>query len=303
MDYKNTGKLIRRYSGRAAFKAFSLIIKVLPESWLCNFFDFISVVGYYIAGRHRRIALDSLDIAFGKEKTRDQIKRIAKDSFRYMARGAIEVLYVIERPYLAKQKVRIEGRAHLDKALSGGRGAILVSAHFGNFPLMLLHLAQEGYKTNAIIRRMRDQKMDEHLLKKRDTFGIITIYSTPRKACVDRSLKALRNNELLFIQLDQNFGTGGIFVDFFGMKAATATGPAVFALRTGAPILPAFIIRGKDNKFKIVIEPAMHIKREHSDTVIKDTVQKLTNIIETYIRKYPAEWGWIHRRWKSRPNK
>jgi KDO2-lipid IV(A) lauroyltransferase len=151
---------------------------------------------------------------------------------------------------------------------------------------------------------MRDWRAEKIFLAKREKFKIKTIYSVPRKACVDNSIRALRNNEALFIPLDQNFGTGGIFVDFFGRKAATATGPFILARRTGAQIMPCFILRQKDDTLKIIFESALTITEGHpEEEALRENVQKVTNIIESYISRYPAEWGWIHRRWKSRPGK
>ncbi|MBU1905372.1 MAG: lysophospholipid acyltransferase family protein, partial [Candidatus Omnitrophica bacterium] len=115
--------------------------------------------------------------------------------------------------------------------------------------------------------------------------------------------EALRNNEAVFLPLDQNFGSGGVFVDFFGKKAATAIGPVVFARRTKAAIVPCFIIRQKDDTHQIVFEPPLELEegKDKQETIVIN-IQKLTNIIESYIRRYPAEWGWIHRRWKSKPS-
>jgi KDO2-lipid IV(A) lauroyltransferase len=108
---------------------------------------------------------------------------------------------------------------------------------------------------------------------------------------------------LLFVPIDQNFGEGGIFVDFFGRKAATATGPIILAKRTKAAIIPCFIIRQRDDTHKIIFEPPLKLEEgKDEETNILINIQRLTNIIELYIRKYPAEWSWVHRRWKSRPN-
>jgi KDO2-lipid IV(A) lauroyltransferase len=119
---------------------------------------------------------------------------------------------------------------------------------------------------------------------------------------VEKSLEVLRQNKILFIQLDQNFGTGGIFVDFFGKKAATAKGPIIFALRTKAAVVPMFIYRENDNMQRLVIEPEVEISqgKDFPDTVCR-TAQKLTDIIEMYVRWHPRDWGWVHRRWKVRP--
>jgi KDO2-lipid IV(A) lauroyltransferase len=134
--------------------------------------------------------------------------------------------------------------------------------------------------------------------------GLKTVHSIPRDACVVQSLKVLRDKELLVVLLDQNSGSKtGVFVDFFGQKAGTATGPIIFAMRTGAPILPIFTLRqGSSDHHKVVIEKHFYLEEQATDEeTIQHNVQKLTTIIEGYIRKYPTEWGWMHRRWKSRP--
>jgi KDO2-lipid IV(A) lauroyltransferase len=145
--------------------------------------------------------------------------------------------------------------------------------------------------------------MEKYFFEQRTRLGLHTIYNLPRKQCVDTSLKALRNNELMFIPLDQNFGSGaGVFVDFFGQKAATATGPVVFAMRTKAPIIPMFIIRQRGDSYKVIIEPPLSLEERADDKeMIYVNTGKITKVIEDYIRRYPQEWGWMHRRWKTRP--
>jgi len=152
------------------------------------------------------------------------------------------------------------------------------------------------------MRHMRDNRAEKMFMDARQRFNIKTIYSQPRDVCVNKTLEALRNNELVFIPMDQNFGTGGVFVDFFERKAATATGPIVLAKRTGASVLPCFIVRQKDDRHKIIFEPALNLEQgANSRETVVINIQRLTSIIESYIRRYPAEWGWIHRRWKSKP--
>jgi KDO2-lipid IV(A) lauroyltransferase len=260
-------------------------------------------MGYFFTPKQRKVALESLSIAFGQEKSRQEIEQIARECFMFLAKSGVELVFLMDRPSLLKRRVEIAGRENLDTALAKGRGVILVSAHFGNFPLMLARLSLEGYKTAGIMRFMRDARVEKVFVAKRNRLGIKTIYAQPRKACVENSLRCLRNNELLFVPIDQNFGAGGVFVDFFGQKAATATGPVVLAQRTKATIIPCFILRQKDDTHKIIFEPPLTLEKGKTEreTVITN-IQRLTNIIESYIRKYPAEWGWIHRRWKSKPN-
>ncbi|MDD4907474.1 MAG: lysophospholipid acyltransferase family protein [Candidatus Omnitrophica bacterium] len=304
MDLKSISKSIKYLCARAGIGLCAVIVKVMPRNlrFLYGFARNFSVIGYHVAVKQRRIALESLNSAFGSSKTPQEIDKIARDCFTYMAKGGIEMLSLMDRPDLIKERVKLENRDRLLSAARKGRGTILVSAHFGNFPLMLARLSMEGFHTGGIMRPMRDEKIEELFLETRKKFKIRTIYSVPRKDCVEESIAALRNNELLFIPLDQNFGTGGIFVDFFGRKAATATGPVILAMRAKAAILPCFIVRQSDDTHKIIFEPEFELVegKDHEDTVQKN-IQRLTAIIESYIRKYPAEWSWIHRRWKTQP--
>lgn len=302
MDSKQISKNISRFFAWFGLNFCSLTVKFIPARFLYAFANNMAAAGYFFAARPRRIALESLEIAFGREKSQKERDLIARESFRDVSKSAVELLFLMERPQLLKQRVRLCGEEHLQQALAKGKGVILVSAHFGNFPLLMAKMSLEGYKIGGIMRPMRDSRVEEFFLKKRNGVGVKTIYSQPRNTCVNQTLEALRNNEIVFIPLDQNFGTGGIFVDFFGQKAATATGPVVLAKRTKASLLPCFIIRQPDDTQKIIFEPALElIEAADPEQSVALNIQKLTNIIEAYIRRYPAEWGWNHRRWKSKP--
>ncbi len=303
MDFKKIRISITRPLSFIGLVTCSFIIKFIPPRFLYGFANMISFLAYRFARKQRQIALNGLSVAFGKDKTKAEMEKIAKDSFTIIAKSAIELMFLMDKPALVKKRVSIEGRQYLDKAQAVGCGVILVSAHFGNFPLLLGRLALDGYKAAGIMKPMRDTRIEKLFLKKRDKFGVKTIYSMPRDVCVNNTIQALRNNELIFIPIDQNFGTGGVFVNFFGKKAATAVGPVVLAQRTGAAILPCFIVRQPGDTHKIIFEPVLNLETGVSaqDTILVN-IQRLTDIIEAYIRKYPAEWGWIHRRWKSQPS-
>jgi len=208
---------------------------------------------------------------------------------------------LIDKPVLLKKQISLVNKQALDRALARGKGVILVSAHFGNFPLLLARLSQDGYKVAGIMRPMRDLRVEKIFVQKREKYHVRTIYSTPRNTCVNQTIDSLRHNELVFIPIDQNFGTAGVFVDFFGRKAATATGPVIFAQRTKASLVPCFIVRQEDNTQRIIFEPEIDLEEGSTpQKTIEINIQKLTNVIEAYIRKFPAEWGWVHRRWKSK---
>jgi Kdo2-lipid IVA lauroyltransferase/acyltransferase len=304
--FKDAKKKFERSLVRWAYYFFSWLFKVLPYPVIKAMTGGLLVVMYFLLGRMRRAAMSTLEIAFGKEKSQEELNKICKDCFYNVGRGAIELGAFTARPVLIKETFSFDGnsRANLDAAFKENKGVIGISAHFGNFPMMLLYLAQMGFPTNAIIRPSRDEMIEKDFQAARSRLGLKTVHSYPRETCVLQSLKALRDKELLVVLMDQNTGSkSGVYVDFFGQKAGTATGPIIFAMRTGAPLLPIFTLRqGDSDVHTLVIEKHFYLEQKATDEeTIQYNVQKLTNIIEGYIRKYPHEWGWMHRRWKSRP--
>jgi KDO2-lipid IV(A) lauroyltransferase len=304
MSSKKTFKRFQRAVARYGLYGSARLFECLPYGFVRFVTGLLIAIGFRLTIRQRRIARESLDIAFGDEKSSEEKERIIKKCFENFGRGMTEMLYYLAHPERVDQKVFFEGKEHLDAAMARGKGVIAVTAHFGNFPLMMLACARQGYQASSIIRPARDEELSEYLHKKRTEVGLGTVYAIPRQQCVADSLKELRVGKLLFIPIDQNFGSGGgVYVDFFGQKAATATGPAVFAMRTGASILPMFMLRQEDGTHKVVIEPPVPLEeRADEKEVIAATMKNITNLIERYIRRYPHEWAWMHRRWKSRPN-
>jgi len=302
MILKKIKRFFANIFSNIALSVCSLIIRRISRKNLYFFAEKLGIAMYCLLARHRKVAFEGLSHAFGKTKSPAEIKKIARDCFIYMAKSISELAFAIGRPGFIRLSSGIEGKEHLDQALAKGKGVILVSGHFGNFVLMLAKLSIDGYKTSVIMRPLKNRKIRSLFETDRAKLDINTIDSIPRTACVADTIKALRENRVLLIPLDQNFGTAGVYVDFFGRKAATATGPVVLAQRTGSVILPCFMIRQKDDKHLIVFEPALELinGKDEAETIEKN-IQRITNIIESYIRRYPQEWSWIHRRWKSRP--
>jgi KDO2-lipid IV(A) lauroyltransferase len=303
VDKKKINRFLRYWAGLIVMNLGRFLAGIMPLRGLYFISPFIARVGFVFSKRHRRIAEEGLAIAFGPHLDVRQRRQVAVGSFTEMVKGALETVVFLSNPAPIRKRITVIGSEHLKLAISRGKGAICVSAHFGNFILMAAHLRFCGFPMAVVIRPMRDNNMDQFFTKKRREFGIESIYSKPPKVCVDQSLAVLRKNGVLFNLLDQNFGAdSGVFVDFFGTQAATATGPIVLALRSKAAVVPVFIIRKEDNTQEIIIEPEFQIeKKENFDQTIHHNISRLTKIIENYIRKYPTHWSWIHRRWKSRP--
>ena len=167
MDSKKIRQFFSRSAAWLGISICSLVVKIIPTAYLYAFAKNMAGLAYCFAGKQKKIALDSLNTAFGKEKSAQEIEIIAKDCFIYIAKSAVELMFFFDKPKLLKNRVQIQGREHLDKALAAGRGVILVSAHFGNFPLLLGRLATEGYKVGGIMKPMHDARMEKIFFKKR----------------------------------------------------------------------------------------------------------------------------------------
>lgn len=298
------GKKFLRAIGRNAFFIIRRVIGCLPYRVSRFLTPFFIIIGKRLIKKKKRIILENLHTAFDREKSEQEISSIVKSYFDSIGSSIMELIYFLDHPKGIVEKVTIEGKEHLDEVLKKGRGAILLSAHFGNFPLMFWRMALAGYKTNCIMRPMRDKHFEKYATDFGNKNGVREIYSLPHRQCLKHSLKSLRDNQILFILLDQNYGeAGGVFVDFFGQQAATATGPVIFSYRSGAPILPVFIVRDGVDQYKIIIDlPVTLEAAQYEHLSLVRNIAQLTKIIEGYIRRYPHEWvGWMHRRWKNKP--
>ncbi len=303
MMSKDLNKKIKRALTRFSFHFFMFFFKIFPYWFISAISNGLLAITYLILKRMRKVAMETLNIALGKEKSQEELKSICKQCFYNLGKGFIELGFFVTHSVMITQKMTFakNSRENLEAALKEGKGTIAVTAHFGNFSLMFACLSQMGYATNAIMRPSRDLKLEKPLEDLRNGVGLKTIYTVPRIQCVGQTLRALRANEIVFIPMDQNNGSkAGVFVDFFGKSAGTASGPAIFAMRTGSVILPIFTIRTGQDTHEIVVEPHFYLEQKATDEeTVQYNIQKITSIIEGYIRKYPQEWGWMHRRWKS----
>jgi len=254
-----------------------------------------------VVARHRKYAFKNLSIAFS-EKSVKEVKKITRDFFIFMAQSSFELLHFLKNPFQLSN-IHVDGKNYLEDALNQKKGVIILTAHLGNFPLMSLKLAKMGYSVNIVARPMRDERAGQYIHDLRTASGVKTIFSYPRRDCVSGIIKALRNNELVVIQMDQNFGTGGVWVNFFGKLAATPVGPITLALRTNAVILPGYIFRKNNFQHTLKLFPKENLILGacKEETILLNAV-KFTQMIEIWIRKVASQWVWIHRRWKSRPS-
>jgi Kdo2-lipid IVA lauroyltransferase/acyltransferase len=296
-------KKLARLTGRYFIYLCLGLIKILPAAAMYYITGFIAKIGYFSSRKYRRRTLNNLTLAFGDEKREEEKRRIAQRLFHQITLGAAEITKLSFQKDDACQKVKdkitVVGREHLDKALEKKKGVILVSAHFGNFSLLTWRLSLEGYKCNMVVRDANDPAVSKIWYEILDRLGIRHISAQGRQKAIGSCLRWLKDNNLLCLFADQN-KTTGIYVDFFTKPAGTVEGPALFSLRTGAPILCAFIIRLTKDKHKIVItEPIEAQLSENEEEDLYNITQSYTRVIEDFARTYPDHWWWVHDRWKG----
>ena len=258
---------------------------------------------YFFSPKLRRIAIESLTIAFGDTLSLKEKKKIARKAFFSLTLGLSDLIFYIARPGRACDAFVLEGAEYLKQAKDAGKGAVVAVAHFGPFVAMLFKFLYEGHTVRVVMRAPRNKTLADVIdVRQKMLFVPHPIYSTPLRACVMACSETLRNNEILVMPVDQNYGgPGRVFVDFFGRKAATAAGPAAYAFKTGASFLSAFAYPLEGGRWKVKIEPVAVDRTLPEREAVRVATQEVTRRVEAAARAYPEHWVWMHRRWKAVP--
>lgn len=249
----------------------------------------------------RRIALDNLMLAFPMLDDAER-RRILKTSLRYWAQTAIELAACAEGGTSTEElarRVEIQGLAHLDRALAKGHGVIALTAHFGNFPWIVLALGARGYPAAAVYKEASDFAPN-FFGEIMQNYGVtpIRVIGRERTGLARPILRALHEGRIVLMNMDQSTANG-LPVSFFGRPAWTPTGPVILARRSGAPIVPMFMHhRGAGHRLAIQA-PYPLSEQPDKEVALRKDVQRLSELIEQAVRAEPQEWYWVHRRWKQ----
>jgi len=296
-------KRINDCAGWLVLRPLYTIIPYLPLRISYSLAERLGLFAYFFLFPYRKRVLENLKLAFGKEKTEEELKAIAREMSIQMVKGAVELLYSCS-PSMEKifGRVRIIGKGNLEAALANKRGVVAISSHLGNFTLLGRRLEKDGYPFYTLRKDPKGPLLTRFYRKLERIYGGKFIYVEPWKECLRAMTRCLRNNEIVCFIPDENKRHGGVKVDFFGQKASTAIGPAVLALRTGASVVPIFIIRERDDTHTIIIEPELNYEiTGDQDKDVFNITSAFTRIIEAYVRRYPSQWPWISNRWRPKP--
>ncbi len=301
----NTFRTLRYQFGDYFINTFATLMiplfRCLPPKTLVSISKLMGTMVFYLFNKYRKRVIQNLTIAFGGEKEAHVIERLAKDVFFHFTLTPLETVYAYVNPferYLLK--IKIKGKKNLDSALAQGKGVIALGAHLGPFTLLGGRLALEGYPFNLIINQDHFPKLMKRLDDYQKRLGQNPFSSKPVLSSIKKSINCLHRNEILYLIADEQQRRGGLPVPFFGRPAYTVPGPAILSLKTGAPILPMFLLREHGFPNTLEIRSPIEIERTSDEKRdIEILTAKFTKVIEEIVRQYPSQWTWLNRRWKS----
>jgi KDO2-lipid IV(A) lauroyltransferase len=261
----------------------------------------VAWVWYWLVPIRKSVALENVRRALGDEAPRHTIVRRCFANLTMFAAEALRLPALTRED--VERRVEVRGQAFLDAALAAGRGVIVVSAHVGNFDLLGCAHALRGVPANVVYKDIRWKPAHDFFFAARRRCGVTVI---PPKGSERQILRALRANQVVAFVIDQHMPKHrGVACTFFGRYASTTPAPALFALKTGAVVIPALIRRvGNSGQHVSEFFPPMNMEEPHADRAenLKHNMQRMNDWLEAEIRKTPEQWLWLHKRWKIEQN-
>ena len=256
---------------------------------------------YWVTPRLRRKADQNLRMAL-PELTASERDSICLGVYRSLGRLLAECAQFPRlTPANINQAVSYDGLENYEAAVARKRGVLFLTAHLGAWELGAFAHALNGYPLRVLYRPLDNPLLDRLVNTYRTLSGNTLI---DKRESAREILTALARNETVGILADQNtLSDDGVFVNFFGIPACTTSGIAKIALRTGAAVVPAFCVWDSQfRRFRIVFDRLLQLGvTGDAERDVREATQQMTSVIEQYVRAYPDQWLWIHRRWKTRP--
>lgn len=278
------------------------LISFFPRGWLQVLAGWGGKAAFAVVKRQRDKTLENLSFAFGESKSETEIKKIGEQVFVNIARASIEILLL---PKLSQERLKKiidsgECETAYREALESYDGVIGVSAHIGNWELLAPNLAALGFEGGVVARRIYYEPYNRWIVGLRKAAGVQTFYrdDSPRQL-----LKLLKKKCIIGIVPDQDIDSlKGVFIDFFGRPAYTTTAPAKLAIASASPILPSFVIRQANGRYKVVVKKLIKPECDgNKDEAALSMTRQWMAACEEVIREYPEQWAWMHNRWKTTP--
>ena len=248
----------------------------------------------------RRRIIKNLRQAFGEIYSAATKKGLAKGVQEHFVRNLVDCFVQLNQPDHIRDIATIQGMENLVAALAKGRGVIALGAHIGNFVLVGARLGVEGYRFHTLFRLPSDERLkgiiNRYLVPR---FYQQVIPSRPKLVAVRQILSRLKRNEIVFI-LGDNLKKGKVETLLFGQRVPSPRGPVSLALRSGAAVVPLYLIRNYQGGMELIIEPEIALRRNGrlSEDITQNT-HHIVGYLEKLIRRYPDQWNWLTVRMRS----
>ena len=278
-----------------------LIFRILPISWVRRFSGFVGRRFYAMADKSRKYALNNLEMVYGNETTEQEREKMAKAVFIEEIKSFFDYMAY---SHLTNKKrffslIEVEGEEHLRAAYEQGKGVICLVPHISSWEFAAITPPMLGYDTWAASKSMKLKALENLMVKFRAKRGMKNI---TREGSYEKLINVLKKGECLVLMIDQDTKVKGVFVDFFGKPAYTPLGASRLALETGALIVPMVMTRKEDDNYRFIIYPELPVVNTgNMEADLLENTQRQTKIMEDMVRRYPTQWVWMHRRWKTTP--
>lgn len=279
------------------FEMASMIVQSMPLKVVQKVGSALGVFVFTVLRFRRSVTLDNLNKAF-PEYGSEQIEAIAREAFRNVGISLLELLW-FPRMSAAKvnQIVKVENIELLKAAKAAGKGALILTAHFGNWELVpMAVLTSTTFPLTLVVKTQSNKLIDKKITERRTILGSKIV---PMEFAVREVLRTLQQGDFVVIAADQSAAKESIAVNFFGRLVPTFAGPAVFSLKTGAPILMGLVTRQEDGTYSLrFVEIPRDDLKEYNEDAVAELTQRHVAMAESMIRDHPGQWLWMHRRWK-----
>ncbi len=254
----------------------------------------LALLASSVFGIRRKVALENLKKVYPELTPFQRWKLYVRQYLSMTRMISEEYLYDDEKMF---KGMKIVGEENIRKVLEHGKGAVMVSMHIGNWELAGRYMSSIGIPTAALMKPQRNPWFNEYTENLRRSAGVTLIHSSKSFRPI---IKALRENKIIAFIADQDARHYGVRMDFLGVPASVHIGPAKTAIKTGSPIFIAICVRNPDRTFTLYYEePIFTEDIEDTRENIIDITRKMVERMEVYIRRYPEQWFWLHRRWKN----
>lgn len=285
-------------------RSISALAQKLPPRWNVRLGAGAGTLLYWMLGSRKRVARDNLRAAFQSTYTPQQYEQILLKMFQNFGRTFMEIGAIprVDRAYMDHWVPVAPGsRERLKLALSRGKGVIFLTGHFGNWELVSLSGALNGFPSLVLAREQGLPRLNRLLTQYRESKGCKVI---TKGFAVRELIQGLKEQRTVGILADQDGGRKGIFADYLGRISSTASGPIALHFSTGAPILPVFMVRQGGPFHQMIAEEPLIIPDQGTEQErLQAGIAAYLAVLEKYVRAYPEQWLWLHRRWKSCPER